>query len=116
MPSRFEPSDGELQNPYTGTLVFIAGRLLLVQVSRQPGVTTALLEPALEEVWGGRRLVAVATHIGQGSARAGGHWRTYVLDGEVWWRLESLGDRRPVIENPFLHQEGHKIAMLAFMM
>ena len=86
-----------------------------MQLSRPAGVTTAILEPALEEVWGGRRLVAVATHIGRGSSKDGGHWRTYIRDGEVWWRLDSLGDRRPVVENPFLKQEVHKIVMLAFL-
>ena len=80
----------------------LSGDLMLVQVDRPLGSTTPILEPGLEEVWGGRRLVAVITHIGQGSASQGGHCGGYILDGEVWWKLESLGDRIPVVENPFL--------------
>jgi len=80
------------------------------------GITTPILEPAGEAVWGGRRVVAALTHIGGGSKAGGGHWRAYVLEGEVWWRVDSLpvGGEKPVQENPFLGQETHKIAMLAF--
>ena len=90
-----------------------AGELLLVQVSRPPGLTTILREPAREAVWGGRRLAAVITHAGLGSLEHGGHCRTYVRIGETWWKLESI-PVRAVKENPFLCQDQHKITMLAF--
>lgn len=86
----------------------------MVQVSRPLGVTTYLQEPAREEVWGGKRLVAVVTHTGGGSREEGGHWRTYVCLDETWWKLDSA-PVSAVKENPFLWQHHHKITMLAFM-
>ena len=93
---------------------------MLVQVTRartaSMNVTTSLLEPGLEEVWEGRRLVAVACHEGGGGGdtTGGGHWVCYIQQREVWWRLESLPPRA-VQENPFLNQENGSISLLAFM-
>ena len=106
-------------NYYTGYVLppTPTGSLLLVRVSRNLGISTTILEPASEPVWGGRRVVAVLTHIGRGGQYTGGHWRAYVREGEVWWRVDSLpaGGEIPVQENPFLAQGGHKIELLAFM-
>ena len=96
--------------------LFCPGELLLVQVARPHRVTTPLLEPSSEAVWGGRSLVAVASHTGGGSMASGGHWRTYVLHNSVWFLLDSLpvGGERPQQKNPFLDQEDYKIQILAF--
>ena len=93
-----------------------AGELLLVQVNRNQN-ETPLLEPSNEAAWSGRRLVAVCTHRGAGSRRGGGHWRSHVRQGPVWYLLDSLpvGGERPEQSNPFLQQESYKICMLAFM-
>lgn len=91
--------------------------MLLVRVSRAQDITTTILEPASEPVWGGRRAVAVLTHGGGGSREEGGHWRAFVREGEVWWKLDSVpvGAEMPVQENPFLGQRTHKIMLIAFM-
>ena len=94
-----------------------AGELLLLQVHRHQN-ETPLLEPATETAYGGRRLVAVATHRGAGStSRAeGGHWRCHIRQGYTCWVLDSLpaGRERPDQSNPFLQQHKYKICMLSF--
>ena len=92
-----------------------AGELLLLQVHRHQN-QTPLLEPATETAYGGRRLVAVATHRGAGSRAEGGHWRCHIRQGSTWWLLDSLpsGRERPEQSNPFLQQHKYKICMMAF--
>jgi hypothetical protein len=99
-------------------IALLPGELLLVQVTNgqdleQGQISTQLREPAKEEEWGGRRLVSVITHSGQGSNAGGGHYVTYVREDETWWRVDSL-PQKASIENPFLMQHRHKITMLAF--
>ena len=61
--------------------------------------------------------MAVLTHSGDGSVEEGGHWRAFVREEEVWWKVDSVpvGREVPVQENPFLGQRHHKIMMLAFL-
>ena len=103
--------------PCVSAVIPPPGSLLLVGLSRAQGITTTILEPTEDPVWGGRRVVAVLTHIGMGSSSTGGHWRAYVREGEVWWKVDSLpvGREVSVQENPFLGQRHHKIMMLSFM-
>ena len=66
----------------------------MVQVSRPPGVTTQLLEPREEEVWGGMRLVCVMTHSGAGNRMASGHWATRMTTTTGGGSTHCRGGRR----------------------
>ena len=116
VPAKFVLSAGDCTLAYWTFLTCVpAGELLLLQVTRNQN-QTPLQEPASESAWGGRRLLAVATHRGAGSRSAGGHWRCHVRQGSIWWKLDSLpvGGERPEQCNPFLQQDTYKICMLAF--
>ena len=92
------------------TLVPQPGQVQIINLARFNGrvdlaanrVATRVSEPLQgDQVWGGRRPTAVLT-------QQPGHWITYLHQGGMWWRLDSVGRGvRP--SNPFDDQSAHLV-------
>ena len=92
------------------TLVPQPGQVQIINLARFNGrvdlaanrVATRVSEPLQgDQVWGGRRPIAVLT-------QQPGHWITYLHQGGMWWRLDSVGRGvRP--SNPFDDQSAHLV-------